>query len=82
MTPMRIILNGDGAFTELQGKTVHRATVDAVTCLEGGMSGGRTSVGFLIHLEDGSVVFAETSLALFQMANAAFAEKYGLEMGE
>ena len=33
MTPMRIILEGDGSMPELQGKTIHRATVDAVTWL-------------------------------------------------
>ena len=80
MTQMKIVLDGDNSFPELQGKKIHRANVDAVTALKGGMTGGRTSVAFIIHLPDGSVVFAETSLALFQMANAAFAEKHGFEM--
>lgn len=79
MLRMEIILDGDGAAPELQGKKVHRAKIAKAMALPGGTSSGRTSVGLLIPLEDGSVVLAETSLRLFQQAAAAFTGKYGHE---
>ncbi len=78
-TVLEIILDGEGAAPELQGKKIHRANLHKVMALPGGMRGGRTSVALIIPLEDGSVVMAETSLRLFQQASAAFTGKYGSE---
>jgi len=77
VTPLRIVLEGRGAFPELQGKKVHRAQIESVTSLAGGMQSGKASVAVLIPLEDGSYVFAETSLSLFCAAARAFIARHG-----
>lgn len=79
MIPMRVVLNGDMQFPELQGRKVHSAQVGTVTALPGGMKSGRASVAFIIELEDGSVVFAETSLRMLQAATKALTGRYGEE---
>ena len=48
-----------------------------IGALEGGMVGGRPSVAIRIDLPDGGIVVAETSLRLFQMANAALLGRFG-----
>ena len=48
-----------------------------VTGLEGGMQSGRPSVAIRLDLEDGRVVLAETSLALFLSAADALKARYG-----
>lgn len=48
-----------------------------IGALEGGMVGGRPSVAIRIDLPDGRIVVAETSLRLFQMANAALLGRFG-----
>lgn len=77
MAHMRIIMKGDGAFQELQGKHVRMAAIEAATVLAGGMQSGKASVAFLIPLNDGSFVIAETSLALLVAAVRAFDARYG-----
>lgn len=77
MPAMRIVLDGDGQFPELQGKKIHRADIDSMTCLQGGMASGKPSVAVLVQLDDGSVVFAETSLALLVSAARAFVARHG-----
>lgn len=77
MPHMKIVLDGDGKFPELQGKKIHRAEISAATGLPGGMASGKASVAFIIPLEDGSVVFAETSLSVFLGAARAFRGRYG-----
>jgi len=79
-TALRIILEGDNAFPELQGKNVKGGTLDAIAALPGGMASGRTSVGLLVYV-DGQPVLAQTSLRNLQMAAAAFTGKYGDETG-
>jgi hypothetical protein len=76
---MKVILEGDNAFPEMQHKTIRKGEISAVTALPHGMSGGRTSVAIVIELEDGTVAFGETSLRLFQQAAAAFKGRYGEE---
>ena len=81
MAELRIILEGDGAFPEL-GKTIKEdklieGVLDAITALPGGMASGLPSVAFVINLPDGRVMFAETSMRMFQMAAAAFKGRYG-----
>jgi hypothetical protein len=49
-----------------------------VETLDGGMQGGKPSVGFIIELPDENiVVLAQTSVRLFQMAAWATFAKYG-----
>lgn len=77
MIHIRIILDGEGAIPEMRGKTIHRADSLTVTGLAGGMQSGKPSVALVIPLEDGSFVFAETSLALFLSAADALRGRYG-----
>ncbi len=48
-----------------------------IGALEGGMRGGAPSVAIRFDLPDGRIVVAETSLKLFQMANAALLGRFG-----
>lgn len=79
MPHMKIELDGDGKFPQLQGKRIRKAEIEAITALPKGMASGNTSVALIIPLKDGSYVFAETSLKLLQMATAAFTGRYGDE---
>ena len=69
MTGLNIVLDGDGAWPDLQGKVGTDAVIDTqvheVCCLPGGMASGAPSVTFRINLPDGRVVLAQTSLRLF-----------------
>ncbi len=83
---VRIVLDADGAFPEMAeeiaaGK-VKQAKLSAVTALPAGMQSGRTSVALIGKLEDGTTVFMEVSLRVFQMAAAAFTGRYGDETGD
>lgn len=76
-------LNGDGAWTDLQGidpgriaKVPENTAIQIVT-LGGGMASGKPSVMIRLDLPDGRLVLAETSVALFQMAAAAMTGRYG-----
>lgn len=73
MPALKILPKADGKFPELQGKRIHHSRNITVASLDGGMASGKPSVALLIHLDDGSVVFAETSLELFVAAGRALA---------
>lgn len=84
--PIRVLLADDPndpefvAVTEqMKGRTQVRGDIVAVGALPRGMHSGRTSVYLTVELEDGRVGFFETSLALLQMATAAFTGRYGDE---
>jgi hypothetical protein len=47
-----------------------------IAALRGGMQSGRTSLAIRLDLPDGSTVIAETSLALFTHAAAAFVARF------
>ena len=78
---MKLFFELDGKFQEVfpngDPATVKSGRIKAMGTLENGMSEGNPSVGFMIELDDGTCVFAQTSLKLFQMANAAFTGKWG-----
>ncbi len=76
---VHIKLTGDGAFPELQGKKIHHVGELTFTALPGGMESGRTSIAIIIELDDGSAVFAESSLRAFLATARAFQAKYGDE---
>ncbi len=79
MPHLRIILDGDGAFAqELSGRTVHHVTEPfTIAGLAQGMASGKPSVAFMIPLPDGSVVVAETSLALLVSASRTLVARHG-----
>lgn len=84
MPSLRLILEGDGAFSDLaelqaQGRLIHLAdNADiAIAGLEGGMKSGDPSVAFVFGLPDGRAVFAETSLRLLLTAADGFKSRYG-----
>jgi len=78
-TILSVHVNAEGVWADLSGRKILKATLTSVGALPHGMTSGRTSVALRIELNDGSVVFAETSLRLFQQAAAAFTGRYGLE---
>lgn len=78
MIPLDIILDGEGCWSDLVGSaSVVPGELKAVALLEGGMQSGKASVSFRIHLPDGKVVIAETSLSLLIGATRAFTAKTG-----
>jgi hypothetical protein len=80
MTQLNIILNGDGAFTDLDREKVIHVANDAppiqVAALPGGMASGRPSIMIRIDLPDGKIVMAETSARLFCSAARAIMGRY------
>jgi hypothetical protein len=70
-----ILLNGEGRMPELRYAT--RGEVTKVAALPAGMESGATSVGMAIQIKGVGYVFAEMSLAHFQLAAAAFTACYG-----
>jgi len=82
MPLMNVLLTGDNALKDIDPeKIVHTLNDITVTALDHGMESGKASIAFLITLDDGRVVVAETSLALFQMAAKMFAARYGWQDG-
>jgi hypothetical protein len=77
MPSLGIILDGDNSAPEMDGKVIHHVQHFKVTALHGGMESGKPSVAFIIPLEDGSFVFAETSLRLFLTAADMFKARHG-----
>jgi len=77
MTGLRIVLEADGQFPEMAGKTVHRLDGFAVTSLAGGTTSGAPSIAIIAELPDGSFVFAETTLKLFLTAADMFKARHG-----
>lgn len=78
-TPLRIFPNGDGMLSDVpDGKLVHVKEPDLrVSALAAGTTSGKPSVGIAITMTDGTVVFAETTLALFLTAADAFKAAHG-----
>lgn len=88
MPVMKVILEEptwpdlDGKRDQLTWLSGHDDPPIQIGALEGGMVGGsggdgRPSVAIRIDLPDGRIVVAETSLRLFQMANAALLGRFG-----
>ena len=79
MIAMNIILEGDNAWPDLQGKDIihlRDGPPIQVAVLDGGMTSGRPSVAMRIDLPDGRSVIAETSARLFATAARAIMAKY------
>ena len=77
MVRLTIIPNGEGNSPELAGKKIHQPETLKIAALPGGMQSGAPSVAFIVPLEDGSYVFAETSLKLFLTAADTLKATYG-----
>lgn len=65
-------MDGDGAFPDLAGKTVHHVLHAKMAMLLGGMAGGRTSIALKLDIGDKEAVFFQTSLDLLESAVKAF----------
>jgi hypothetical protein len=76
-TPMRLYLDGDGAFARFRGREIIHVTQFDVTALAGGTDTGKPSVALVVELPDGRVVFAETTLVNLLMAADAFKGRHG-----
>jgi hypothetical protein len=81
MPVLKLKMEGDGAWPDMvdkltEGKVIRSEDIE-LAVLKGGMASGKPSIAIRINLDDDSVVFAETSLALFLSAADAFKAKYG-----
>lgn len=77
MTQLRILLDGDGCWPDLQGKvgTPHVWHVTEgveIARLRAGMSSGKTSATIRIPLPDGRVLLTEISLDMLELTVKAF----------
>lgn len=79
MTSLHVILDGEGALKDLADQEIIQipASELRIVCLPDGTSGGAPSVAFTFPLPDGRHVFIETTLALFQSANAIIEARFG-----
>ena len=76
-TSLRIIADLDNYFEGQPPKRLVRPQEMIIGGLEGGMDTGRPSVTIMSVLDDGTVVFGETSLRLFLMAADVLKAKFG-----
>jgi hypothetical protein len=72
MPTMSVTLDGDDAWDLKDREIIHVTSPISVARLHGGMQSGKSSVAIRIDLPDGRVVIAETSLACWDAATAAF----------
>lgn len=82
MTPLTIILDGDAAWPDLAPDAPDRPELieghlEAVAGIANGTANGHPAVAFRIELPDGSVVLAQTTLALFLTAAEGIAARHG-----
>lgn len=78
MGSIDIRLDSDGAFKDWVDKPAHHFTSFRMTGLKDGTQGGKPTLMFAHELEDGSVVYLETTLALIENALRAFKIRWGL----
>ena len=83
MPGLHVVLDGSDP-PWLDGKEVVEADPDTLTILglPVGMVSGKPSVGITAQLPDGKWVLIQTSLELFQGANAALRGRFGEIMGD
>lgn len=82
MTPLTIILDGDKAWPDLAPDNPDRPNliegrIDSVAALANATANGKPAVALRIELPDGSVVIAQTTLALFATAARGFVARHG-----
>lgn len=77
MPTMSVILDGDGCWPDLKDKQfINLESPIEVAGLPAGMTSGKPSVSFRFTLPDGTVVIAQTSMALFQTAAKMLEARY------
>jgi hypothetical protein len=77
MPELKISLDGTGAWPDLIQRNVVPGTWTRLSALPHGMASGGLSIGIVVELPDGRVVFAETSWALLYVAARAIEAAYG-----
>lgn len=81
MPVLKLNMEGDGCWQDLQtlfaSRHLRHSENIEMAVLALGMTSGKPSVAIRINLDEGDVVIAETSLALFLSAADAFKAKYG-----
>lgn len=78
-TIIHLILNGDGAFSDLAGKeesVIHLTGPFTIAALERGMTSGNPSLALRFDLPDGKVVIQETSVSAFLTAAAGIMGRF------
>lgn len=86
MTMIHLVLEGDGAFRDLQGKedrVIHLSDKPfTVAALDQGTTGGMPSVVIRLDLPDGRVVLQETTARLWVTVARALRGKWPDQLGE
>lgn len=77
---IRIILDGDGAFTDMAEREIIESNNISITALSRGMKSGRPSVAMRIDFRDNKTVFAQCSMREFLAAADAFRARYSEEL--
>lgn len=72
-----LILDGDGAWPDMLN--AREGTLEAVARLKGGMQSGEASVGFRIKMENGELIFVQTSVRMFLMLARGLRAKEEME---
>lgn len=67
MHPVKLILNGDGCWPDLEDKVgkMNLGVLHEVAYLPNGMSGGNPSITMRCRMDDGTEVLIETSAKMF-----------------
>ncbi|GAH63716.1 unnamed protein product, partial [marine sediment metagenome] len=80
MPVIKLILDGDNAFSDLQGREesdiIHRTGPFTVAALVGGMKSGHPSLAIRIDLPDNKVLLQETSVAAWLAVARAIEVKF------
>lgn len=74
MPAVTIVLDAQGAWPDLVD--AKKGELERIGALPGGMASGKASVALVVRLDDGRLVFAETSLELFLGAAVALRARY------
>lgn len=77
MIPLDVILDGDNCWPDLKERGFTEGEFTAVAALPQGTVQGRPTVAVRVELPDGTVVLAETTLALFLTAADAMKARHG-----
>ena len=83
MPVIKLILDGDNAFFDLQGREsdiIHRTAPFTVAALARGMRSGHPSLAIRIDLPEKKVLIQETSVAAWLAVARALEGKYGRKL--
>ena len=85
MPVIKLILDGDNAFFDLQGREsdiIHRTGPFTVVALARGMKSGHPSLAIRIDLPEKKVLIQETSVAAWLAVARALEGKYGRKLNK